>query len=170
VTLLQNGEASELHFCEVHFAEYMNQSKKVEDENLESLLSTEAESQPQTEPEGDNVICPECGISFKEFRKQGRFGCSYDYVVFRKNLHKLLENIHNDTVHRGKLPKHSLGGGEKQYQLLQKKRELSRAIEDERYEAAAGLRDEIQKLEESSAQGERHPSVPPQPNTSRKLD
>ena len=31
----------------------------------------------------DQRSCPVCGITFFEFRNQGRLGCPYDYVCFR---------------------------------------------------------------------------------------
>ena len=34
----------------------------------------------------DKRACPQCGITFYEFRNQGRLGCPHDYVHFRKEL------------------------------------------------------------------------------------
>jgi protein-arginine kinase activator protein McsA len=34
-----------------------------------------------------------CGVTFLEFRKQGRLGCPHDYVCFAEELEPLLLNI-----------------------------------------------------------------------------
>ena len=47
--------------------------------------------------EVDQQTCPSCGISFKEFRSQGRLGCPHDYIAFQSELLPLLENIHGET-------------------------------------------------------------------------
>ena len=33
----------------------------------------------------DQQACPMCGITFFEFRNQGRLGCPHDYVCFKKS-------------------------------------------------------------------------------------
>ena len=48
--------------------------------------------------------CPVCGITFYEFRNQGRLGCPHDYVFFEKELDPLIMNIHGETTHTGKRP------------------------------------------------------------------
>ena len=66
-------------------------------------------------------------------------------------LRPLLRRIHGDTRHRGKSPTH--GGaqetGTRQIQRLHD--ELQRAVEREEFEKAAGIRDEIRKLETERA-------------------
>jgi protein arginine kinase activator len=97
VTLLQQNDVKELHFCEHHFGEYMNHANKpgkitsLEDE-LAALAGAQQEDAPTaeslTEDVEEELICPQCGISYQEFRKQGRFGCAHDYVVFHQKLYK----------------------------------------------------------------------------------
>ena len=53
----------------------------------------------------DKQVCPVCQITFLEFRNSGRLGCPYDYEVFRDELMPLLENIHDETRHSGKVPR-----------------------------------------------------------------
>ena len=57
----------------------------------------------------DKQVCPVCQITFLEFRNSGRLGCPYDYEVFRDELMPLLENIHDETRHSGKVPKRARG-------------------------------------------------------------
>ena len=53
----------------------------------------------------DQRACPVCGITFYEFRHQGRLGCPHDYECFADELEPLLVNIHGETEHRGKRPR-----------------------------------------------------------------
>ena len=36
------------------------------------------------------MSCPSCGITFQEFRKQGRLGCPNDYIAFDEPIRELL--------------------------------------------------------------------------------
>ena len=49
----------------------------------------------------DQQACPVCGITFYEFRSQGRLGCPHDYVAFKTQLEPLILNIHGEGGARG---------------------------------------------------------------------
>lgn len=104
-------------------------------------------SEDQELEELDQLVCPNCGISFREFRSQGRLGCPHDYIAFEAELLPLLENIHGETQHCGKFPKRAPDASRRQYQLIRLRNDLRSAVEDEKYEEAARLRDEIRSLE-----------------------
>ncbi len=147
VTVLKNGDVKELHFCEMHFHDYMEkpQTKSPVEAFVESLLPDSDLDERAAEDE--QLICPNCGISYREFREKGRFGCPHDYETFRVRLLPLLENIHNETVHRGKSPKRAPLDSGNQLRLIQLRRNLTQSVELEDYEQAASIRDEIQKIE-----------------------
>ena len=46
--------------------------------------------------------CPECGISYAEFKAKARLGCANDYEVFKSGLLPLLEKVHGAVQHAGK--------------------------------------------------------------------
>ena len=100
----------------------------------------------------DKRTCPQCGISFLEFRNQGRLGCPQDYIFFEKELLPLIANIHGDTAHHGKRPR-SGGGTDDRTELIRLRREMKEAIEKEDYEQASQLRDKIREKEQ--ARGEK---------------
>ena len=107
---------------------------------LEAIVSKAKE-------ENVSLKCEKCGITYNEFRKEGRFGCANDYHIFSETLLKLFSHIHGANRHIGKMPK---GFQEKQqYQKKLKRLEkmLQKAVQDERYEEAAKIRDEIKTLE-----------------------
>ena len=86
----------------------------------------------------DKQVCPVCQVTFLEFRNSGRLGCPYDYEVFRDELMPLLENIHGETRHSGKVPRRAPRNTQQQTTLIQLRNELKRAVAAEDYEVAAG--------------------------------
>ncbi|MAG94588.1 MAG: DNA helicase UvrBC [Planctomycetaceae bacterium] len=145
ITEIRDGAVHELHLCEACAQEYLSSSDAVEEAQVE--LSSKLLEEEQLE-ELDRIVCPNCGISFRQFRSQGRLGCPHDYVAFEEELLPLLENIHGETQHCGKFPKRAPQASQRQYQLIKLRNELRAAVEDELYEEAARLRDEIQTVED----------------------
>lgn len=92
--------------------------------------------------------CPDCGITFDEFRAKGRFGCPRDYEVFAAELAPLLEKIHAAKAHVGRLPGGVLPDAGREQLLRRLRRDLTRAVAEEQYEEAARIRDEIRQAEE----------------------
>lgn len=151
ITEIRQGAVQEVHLCETCAQDYLSQPDPMatvdEAEKLAHKLS-EAAGEQELE-ELDQLVCPNCGITFREFRSSGRLGCPHDYTVFRRELMPLLENIHGETQHVGKIPKRAPGASQQQYQLIKMRNELRTAVEEEAYERAAKLRDDIQRLESS---------------------
>ena len=65
-----------------------------------------------------------------------------------KKLIPLLENIHDETRHSGKVPKRAPKNSQQQTILIQLRNELKRSIAAEDYETAARVRDKIRTLEQ----------------------
>ncbi|MFQ5590553.1 MAG: UvrB/UvrC motif-containing protein [Phycisphaerae bacterium] len=98
----------------------------------------------------DDHTCPNCGISFREFRLKGQLGCPRDYDVFRALLAPLIERAHEGATHHvGKVPITADTVVRRQAGLIRLRRELQEAVDHEDYEQAARLRDEIKKTFES---------------------
>lgn len=95
----------------------------------------------------DSKTCPVCGISFFEFRQIGRLGCPHDYTFFAEELEPLLLNIHGSARHVGKRPRRPTMKSELATQIIQLRRELREAVENEDYEKASSIRDQIRRLE-----------------------
>ncbi len=51
-----------------------------------------------------DLVCEECGFTQSDFKKTGRFGCAHCYEVFNEGLENLLEAMHKNTEHIGKVP------------------------------------------------------------------
>ena len=94
------------------------------------------------------LTCSECGVSFLEFRQHGLLGCPNDYKVFSQPLDSLLTSIHGqDTHHVGKVPSRGSAQQKKNMELLRLRRDLTQAVEAEKYEKAAQLRDLIKEIQ-----------------------
>ncbi len=93
--------------------------------------------------------CPACGINYLEFRQSMRLGCATDYQVFEKPLERLLERIHGNTHHCGKVPAGSGNRAADRSRLRSLRKRMEQAVSEENYELAAELRDHIKELEEN---------------------
>lgn len=102
-------------------------------------------------PTGDR--CPNCGLTFADFRRLGHLGCSECHVTFEKPLEPVLRRIHGGTVHAGKIPAKAAGPLKARRELDRLREELTEAIGKEEYERAAELRDRIRVLERQQQNG-----------------
>jgi protein arginine kinase activator len=156
ITELTGGKPQELHLCEDHAREYLTRSAD-EPTSATGVAAALAQHMAEQMTVGhtaeelkrlDKRTCPVCGISFYQFRSQGRLGCPHDYVCFEKQLDPLILNIHGETEHSGKAPKRDPGGSDKRTQLIRLRREMKEAVAAEEYELASELRDRIRRVEE----------------------
>ena len=105
--------------------------------------STENESKP---PSG-SMVCESCGTTHQEFKKGGRLGCEACYHVFRPVLDPLLDGMHAGIQHLGKIPSSSESRVKFEQSVDDLKKQLVKAIEDENFESAADIRDQLKALE-----------------------
>lgn len=99
---------------------------------------------------GEGIVCPQCGLSFREFQSKGQLGCPNDYEAFKTVLVPLIERAHEGATHHvGKVPSNIEPTVRRAAGLLRLQRQLKDAVDQENYEVAARVRDEIQTLEKS---------------------
>jgi protein arginine kinase activator len=94
---------------------------------------------------GVDVKCPHCGFTQADFKKSGRLGCSECYKTFAEGLEGLLKTMHKSTRHAGKIPEALRQSRDAADRLKLLQKSLSKAVEDEQFEEAARLRDEIKQ-------------------------
>jgi protein arginine kinase activator len=156
--IVEKGKHREFHFCDEHARQHLAPPDDTSEPPISELakkliiggtgIGAGTSSGGLREPSpADKQVCPICQITFLEFRNSGRLGCPYDYEVFRDELMPLLENIHGETRHSGKVPKRAPRNTQQQTTLIQLRNELKRAVAAEDYEAAARLRDKIKGIE-----------------------
>lgn len=106
--------------------------------------------------------CPRCGMTYEEFRKIGRLGCSSCYEAFGPSLRRLLKRIHGSDTHVGRglearAEAHQTAPAdepavEADSGVEELRTALQAAVDAEEYERAAQLRDRIARLRQE--QGE----------------
>lgn len=157
--VVEKGKHLEFHFCDEHARQHLAPPEEAAEtppisELAKKLSGVQGASVPASmrEPSAaDKQACPVCQITFLEFRNSGRLGCPYDYEVFRDELMPLLESIHGETRHSGKVPKRAPRNTQQQTTLIQLRNELKRAVAAEDYEAAARIRDKIKGIEQEQS-------------------
>lgn len=95
--------------------------------------------------------CPGCKTSFDEILSTGRIGCSECYNAFQNELLPYIKKLQGNVVHKGKQLEYTESKSEntiKSTEIDTLKKQLAEAVETERYEDAAILRDKINKLKE----------------------
>lgn len=146
---------SEVHLCE-------NCARNI---GLNSKLSNFSLSVPEmlsfldiseVDESGDDLKCKTCGMTFVEYNKNGKLGCPECYQYLKVSLDNVILSYHGEKRHIGKFPAEysesaiqelediEIESGESLEDL---KEELKKAIDDERYEDAAILRDRINTID-----------------------
>lgn len=95
--------------------------------------------------------CDKCLSSFDDIIKSGRVGCAQCYEKFYSKLLPSIQRIHGKAVHAGKVPENTaepiipkeVPAADKIAELEQ---QMQKAIDEQNFEQAAILRDEIKKL------------------------
>lgn len=157
-TVVTNGQKQESHLC-VECAREVGAFPGFSFPNLsvQQLLSSflgqtlpGAGSSPALKPE---PTCRHCGMTYSQFAQSGMLGCPRCYQELEQQLMPLIKRIQGTTTHSGKVPKRTGGLARKRRDLKLLKAQLQRAVESERYEEAAKLRDQIRALEAEIAAG-----------------
>lgn len=141
LTEIVGNEKKEKHFCEDCAQNISNHFPKAPSPSdiLSSIIN---QISPEIK-EMSKMVCPVCGISYLDFRSQGRLGCPMDYSIFKKGLLPLIEKMHGSTQHVGKIPANAGTEAIKKNELIQLRKELNEAVGKENYEKAAQIRDRI---------------------------
>jgi len=143
LTEIENGVKKEAHLCD-ECARQTGVHLKF-NFSVSDLLGGLME--PAKASKASHLRCPECGITYSEFKAKARLGCANDYEVFRGELLRLLEKIHGSTTHIGKTPRTADGQVRKESELMRLKRDLDSVVKSEDFEKAAEIRDRIRCLE-----------------------
>lgn len=156
ITDLTGSELVELHFCADCAKEHLQPGTiALPAPTISGVLEKQLKLGQTAEElkELDSRSCPVCGITFFEFRQMGRLGCPHDYEVFANELEGLLVNIHGAEKHAGKHPQRPTVDSALATQTIRLRRDLREAVEQEDYERASQLRDQIRKFEEQAYAG-----------------
>jgi protein arginine kinase activator len=134
----------------VDLCEECSKTKGVNDpvgfELADLLLGLGASKEIEQASGGAELKCPRCGFTQADFKKAGRLGCSECYKTFAEGLEGLLKTMHKGTRHVGKVPEALRQTRELSDRLKQLQKRLTKAVDEENFEQAAALRDEIKQM------------------------
>lgn len=110
------------------------------------LLGLGASQEIEQAAGGNELRCPRCGFTQTDFKKAGRLGCPDCYQTFSEALDGLLKTMHKGTRHVGKAPEALRQTRDLSDRLKSLQKRLAKAVEQEDFEEAAILRDEIKQM------------------------
>jgi len=148
LTEIIDNQMTELHLCEPCAQE--KSAQREQQFGLSDLLAGMAEFSKPQQKEAEPAValkCPNCGMTYENFRKIGRLGCGECYNSLRRYLAPLLKRIHGSNQHLGKSPSRATRIIKKKMDLQELRNRLKTAIETEAFEEAAKIRDKIRELE-----------------------
>lgn len=146
-TKIINGQVEEEHLCE----DCMAKAHDFSFENpfsMNKLFTGLIENIQESQFTSVDLYCPCCGLSYETFKKEGKFGCSQCYEVFKNKLDPLIRGLHGHNNHRGKIPSTA---GEKSFLKREEddlRGQLESAVKREEFERAAVIRDRLRELKE----------------------
>lgn len=98
--------------------------------------------------------CSSCSSSFNDIVKTGRIGCADCYEKFSEKLEPSIRKIHGKAKHIGKFISYTQESEndkpDEKSRIDSLKEELKQAINEQRFEDAAVIRDKIKELQEGS--------------------
>lgn len=148
-----NGEATESHLCHT-CAQNLGYTNFFDDFsfNMPSLFAGLFSDTLPTLSEANISRCEKCGCSFDDIVKSGRVGCADCYEKFYEKLLPSIQRIHGKAKHSGKtpvnIPKEPVKPKEKTPEeiIAQLEKDMQKAVNEQNFEQAAIIRDEIKKL------------------------
>lgn len=117
------------------------------DDFLKGIFSNHTDAEEVQQAGQRKLVCPSCGMSYRDFQQSGKIGCADCYKTFRQQLEPLLRRIHGSSLHRGKIPHRTGGTIELKHEIGMLRQKLQESVAQEEYERAAELRDKIRALE-----------------------
>ena len=151
-----NGEATESHHCHScaqnsGFVEFFDDFSL----NLPGIFSSFFGDSMFALGESKLTRCEKCGCCFDDIINSGKVGCADCYEKFYSKLLPSIQRIHGKAKHAGKVPEiHETLEAKKEEpkektpeeKIAELNIQMQKAIEEQNFEQAAVLRDEIKSL------------------------
>lgn len=152
LTKIINFAKTEMHLCEVCAKAAGNElgiifGTNFTFQNLIAGLLGDSSLELEQQPNIGALSCPNCGLTFSDFKNTGLLGCGECYRHFKTGLDPLLKKVHGSITHTGKVPRRTGGKVRIKKEIQDLRIQLQQAIQKENYEQAANLRDKIRQLE-----------------------
>lgn len=154
LTEIVNDQMVEIHLCEACAQEKGTEFKA--HFNVSDLLSGLKDLAAEVAgAEKTASKCPNCGLTYEEFGRTGRLGCAECYETFSKLLLPLIKRVQHSAQHVGKRPSRLAPPIKTGHDLKELQNRLQKSIEQEAFEEAARIRDQIRQLEEKIKKGKK---------------
>lgn len=149
----ENGQTENLFLCEI-CAKQTHEVSFIFDPTIvpEFLQALFGVNPSLIEPLSE-LACPKCGLTFSRITQAGKLGCSTCYETFETQLEQLLRRIHGGGQNVGKVPARRGVAIKNRIEERKLKERLQILIQQEAFEEAAVVRDQI-RLSERAKGGE----------------
>lgn len=148
-TQVINNNKVEMYLCE-QCADQKGQLNFISPFGINNFFPVIMEYEPDTPLVQSSVkqpVCSKCGMTYEEFQRVGKLGCSNCYELFGDKLKPLLRRLHGNIEHKGKIPGRVSKTIKMSKEIEKLKELLNKAVQGEEYEKAAEIRDKIKVLE-----------------------
>lgn len=139
-----NGIVEQHHLCSDCAREYSSQNSMSLNSLIGSFFGDTLKAQSLTD---NRKRCAGCGVCFDDIAETGKVGCDKCYETFLDQLLPSLQRMHGRSRHAGKIPNGVKKEETTQDRIAALKAEMKKAIDEQNFEQAAQLRDQIKKLE-----------------------
>ena len=93
------------------------------------------------------VACSDCGMTIAQYKEKSLLGCPTCYETFRNKLKHIIAEVQdNHLQHIGRAPSSEGVDVNRHLEVLRLLKKLDKAVNQEEYEQAATLRDQIREL------------------------
>lgn len=121
---------------EINICEECAREKGIDGKNKEETLADR------------NKVCPNCGLTFVEYKDSGSLGCIECYKIFNDEIKIFLKESQLGILHKGKEPVSNSKILIVKKEILEMKKKLESYVEGEKFEEAVKLRDKIEERKE----------------------
>jgi protein arginine kinase activator len=163
LTQIINGQMTTVNLCET-----CSKAKGVTEETGFGLAEAFLTPSQRVDTDTMEVVCNACGFTASQLKKISRMGCPECYSAFSEGLDGLLRNMHKGTRHIGKRPNRQIAPDPQPVararsnvqvapqpappappplDVAKLREDLDLAVREERYEDAARLKAEIERLQ-----------------------
>ncbi len=148
ITKIVSNKKVDLYICEQCARELGEISSPLSFQNIISELMGYT-NKPHEAKKHYDLRCSNCGTYYSEFKAGGLLGCSECYQSFGDLLDPVLKRVQGSGKHVGKIPRSRGKARINGCWVDGLQIRLQKAVENEEYEVAAELRDEIKKMQNS---------------------
>ncbi len=122
--------------------------------NIHQLLQSLSAQQPFSSHKQQKKHCENCGSTIESILKKGKFGCAGCYETFSEKSNEIITKVQlYQTEHIGKIPQKSSAYIKVKKEIEQLRANLSELVEEQAFEEAAVVRDQIKSLEAGDGNG-----------------